>query len=122
MPRVISSLERSTSVSSMRRMKTPFCFRANSQSNRAVLAPPTCRYPVGDGAKRTRAGGFSLTGSISVKPRQLPAQLQYWDRRSGDESDPSRKDHRYYRELSPFRRALLDSRCADNDEVRSAFL
>src|SRR5262249_3021920 len=30
---------------------------ANSQLNRAVRAPPTCRYPVGDGAKRTR--GFS---------------------------------------------------------------
>src|SRR5262249_465852 len=121
MPCVISSLERSTSVSSIRRMKTPLCFRANSQSNRAVLAPPTCRYPVGEGAKRTRTGALWLTGSISVKPRQLLAQLLYLDRRSGDGSDPWRKDRRYCLRLSPFLRALLDFRYADNDAVRSAF-
>src|SRR5262245_13662462 len=51
---VISSRERSTSVSSMRRMKVPPSFRAKSQLKRAVRAPPTWRYPVGDGAKRTR--------------------------------------------------------------------
>jgi hypothetical protein len=28
--------------------------RAKSQLNKAVLAPPTCRKPVGEGAKRTR--------------------------------------------------------------------
>src|ERR1700722_5608082 len=38
----------------MRRMKTPPAWRAKSQLKRAVRAPPTCRKPVGEGAKRTR--------------------------------------------------------------------
>src|SRR5690349_9738954 len=33
----------------------PVCL-ANSQLNNAVRAPPTWRYPVGEGAKRTRGG------------------------------------------------------------------
>src|SRR6266545_7475066 len=51
-----SSVERDRSVSSIRRMKTPPWWRANNQLNRAVLAPPTWRWPVGLGAKRTRTG------------------------------------------------------------------
>src|SRR4051794_33405406 len=54
MPSTISSEERSTSVSSMRSTSTPPRRRASSQLNSAVRAPPTWRYPVGDGAKRTR--------------------------------------------------------------------
>jgi hypothetical protein len=33
-------------------MNLPPIRRAKSQLKRAVLAPQTCRYPVGDGAKR----------------------------------------------------------------------
>jgi cytochrome P450 len=46
--------ERSKSVSSMRRIRVPPKWRAKSQLNKAVRAPPTCKYPVGEGAKRTR--------------------------------------------------------------------
>src|SRR4051812_47689672 len=38
----------------MRRRYRPPRRRASSQLNSAVRAPPTWRYPVGDGAKRTR--------------------------------------------------------------------
>ena len=38
----------------------PFC-RAKSQLNRAVRALPTWRWPVGEGAKRTRTGEFGVT-------------------------------------------------------------
>src|SRR5258706_11171898 len=45
------------SVSSTRRMKTPpSAPLANSQLNKAVRAFPTCNWPVGLGAKRTRTG------------------------------------------------------------------
>ncbi len=54
MPSTISVDDRSASVSSMRRTNVPPCRRANSQLKSAVRAPPTCRYPVGDGANRTR--------------------------------------------------------------------
>src|SRR5262245_56870398 len=54
MAALISALDRSRSVSSMRRMKAPSCWRANNQLKSAVRAPPTCRNPVGEGAKRTR--------------------------------------------------------------------
>ena len=37
------------------------CWRANSQLNNAVRALPTCRCPVGDGAKRTRTVEFAVT-------------------------------------------------------------
>ena len=55
-----SAVLRATSVSSMRRMKVPFWRRAQSQLNSAVRAPPMCRYPVGEGAKRTRGGGAAM--------------------------------------------------------------
>ena len=50
----LSSVLRSWSVSSMRRTKAPPVWRAQSQLKSAVRTPPMCRYPVGDGAKRTR--------------------------------------------------------------------
>src|SRR5215472_9449209 len=37
----------------MRRRKVPPWCRAKSQLNSAVRAPPMCRKPVGEGAKRT---------------------------------------------------------------------
>src|SRR5690606_27212795 len=42
------------SVSSRRRMNCPPCLRANIQLKRALRALPMCRYPGGEGAKRTR--------------------------------------------------------------------
>src|SRR5881397_3110067 len=50
----LSCVLRDWSVSSMRSTNTPFCLRAQSQLKSAVRAPPMCRYPVGEGAKRTR--------------------------------------------------------------------
>src|SRR5512133_537351 len=44
----------------MRRMNVPPLRRAHSQLNSAVRAPPMWRYPVGDGANRTR--GLSMAG------------------------------------------------------------
>src|SRR5580692_2093600 len=54
MTRTLSAVLRSWSVSSIRRTNVPPVFRAQSQLKSAVRTPPMCRYPVGDGAKRTR--------------------------------------------------------------------
>src|SRR5689334_11525770 len=54
MPLTNSGLKRALSVSSTRRMNRPPLWRAKSQLNSAVRAPPTWRNPVGLGAKRTR--------------------------------------------------------------------
>src|SRR5436309_13922940 len=62
---MFSSVERERSVSSMRRTKAPRWWRANSQLNSAVRAPPTWRWPVGLGAKRTRT-----SDAISVRLEQ----------------------------------------------------
>src|SRR3972149_8713610 len=57
-----SSVERERSVSSIRRIKAPSWCRAKSQLKSAVRAPPTWRWPVGLGAKRTRTvPGVGLT-------------------------------------------------------------
>src|SRR5262249_50525064 len=48
-----SSRLRAASVSSRRSTKPPPLVRANSQFTTAWRALPTCRRPVGDGAKRT---------------------------------------------------------------------
>ena len=53
-PTPTRGVERSRSVSSMRRMNVPPAPRASSQLKSAVRALPTCRWPVGLGAKRTR--------------------------------------------------------------------
>jgi hypothetical protein len=57
-----SGVERSRSVSSMRSRNVPPVWRAKSQLNRAVRAPPICRNPVGEGAKRRT--GFEFWGMI----------------------------------------------------------
>src|SRR6266542_2038615 len=64
-----SSVERDRSVSSIRRMKTPPWWRANNQLNRAVRAPPTWRWPVGLGAKRTRTGSGITSYSTPYSER-----------------------------------------------------
>jgi hypothetical protein len=46
--------ERSTSVSSMRRMKSPPCERANAHGYNAERMLPRWMKPVGEGAKRVR--------------------------------------------------------------------
>jgi hypothetical protein len=40
--------------------------RANSQLKSAVRAPPTCKYPVGDGAKRTRISPANFPDALKV--------------------------------------------------------
>ena len=56
-----SGVERSRSVSSIRSTNWPPSWRATSQLYSAVLAPPMCSAPVGDGAKRTLMTSFSGT-------------------------------------------------------------
>src|ERR1700729_363263 len=51
-----SGSTRDWSVSSIRSTNTPPGCLANAQSNSAVRMLPTCRSPLGDGAKRTRTG------------------------------------------------------------------
>ena len=53
-PRPDARVDRASSVSSRRSTNVPPWPRASSQLNSAVLALPTCRCPVGLGAKRTR--------------------------------------------------------------------
>src|SRR4051812_12008249 len=67
-PPTISSVERSKSVSSIRRMKVPPKWRAKSQLNSAVRAPPTWRYPVGEGANRTRGDDMGSNRQKSGPP------------------------------------------------------
>src|ERR1019366_10635562 len=52
-PSVHSGRLRTSSVSSMRSTNVPPYWRAKSQLNSADRAPPTWKYPVGDGANRT---------------------------------------------------------------------
>ena len=52
----------------MRRMNLPPVRRAQSQLNKAVRAPPTCKYPVGDGANRVTTFCDTAWHSSSAKP------------------------------------------------------
>ena len=73
---LLSGVLRATSVSSMRRTKTPFVFLAQSQLKSAVRTPPMCRYPVGEGAKRTRTvfmGRSMYSGSAAMS---VPAWME----------------------------------------------
>src|SRR5262245_17842657 len=67
---MLSSVERERSVSSMRRMKVPRWWRAKSQLKSAVRAPPTCRWPVGLGANRTRTGAATSVRLEEPAPRR----------------------------------------------------
>src|SRR4029453_17223959 len=53
MPSSDSFVDRSASVSSMRRISVPSLPRASSQLKSAVRALPTCSWPVGLGANRS---------------------------------------------------------------------
>src|SRR5580692_10127456 len=60
-----SSVTRDWSVSSIRRTNTPPVWRAKAQSYSAVLMLPTCRSPLGDGAKRTRTRSLSFSVTVN---------------------------------------------------------
>ncbi len=68
-----SGVERSRSVSSMRRMNVPPWRRAYSQQNSAVRTPPMCSMPVGLGAKRVRT--VMLDNPKMTTPALEPAQV-----------------------------------------------
>ena len=94
-----SSVERSGSVSSSRRMKLPPALRAISQLNSAARRLPICRKPVGEGAKRVMTGrdkeprGGASAGSrnraVFHKPRRLSRNAPS---RRGRRSRPSRSE------------------------------
>ncbi len=70
-------VERSRSVSSMRRMNFAACRRAYSQQNSAVRNPPMCKKPVGLGAKRVRTvmdPGLEMTQSAQSLQRPRDAR------------------------------------------------
>ena len=71
MESMFASVERERSVSSIRRMNWPPWWRAKSQLKRAVRAPPTCRCPVGLGAKRTLTGVANAVCVIALSVRYL---------------------------------------------------
>src|SRR5664280_3196473 len=68
-PSTHSSRLRSASVSSMRSTNVPPDWRATSQLNSAVRALPTWKYPVGDGAKRTRVASEATPGLLVLDER-----------------------------------------------------
>ena len=80
--------------------------RANSQLNRADRAPPTWRYPVGAGAKRTR---ISLTGAT------LPATTLQPDGKAGID-DTIRGLPRWYQDV------IAKAELADNGPVRGTMV
>src|SRR5438132_4986451 len=67
---MFSSVDRELSVSSIRRTKAPRWWRAKSQLKSAVRAPPTCRWPVGLGANRTRTGAAMSVFLEEPTPRR----------------------------------------------------
>src|SRR5689334_6739451 len=77
MPASDAFVDRSMSVSSILRMNVPSWPRASSQLKSAVRALPTCRWPVGLGAKRT------LIITRGASPLELP-----YTRPRGDPCDP----------------------------------
>src|SRR3989475_11269600 len=87
---VCSSVERALSVSSIRRRNLPPSLRAKSQLKSAVLAPPTCRYPVGDGAKRTLIVTGNGGGGIRTPDRVLRPYNGLANRRLQPLGHPSR--------------------------------
>src|SRR6202158_93952 len=70
-----ASVLRSTSVSSSRKIIVPPFRRAYNQLRMKVRALPTCRNPVGEGAKRTLGlpceGGFRVSGIGNQEEHRL---------------------------------------------------
>ena len=60
--------EQTMSVSSILKIHFPPCFRAKRWLYRAILRPPRCRGPVGEGAKRNK------TMSLAERSRATAAQ------------------------------------------------
>src|SRR5690625_1546888 len=58
------TVERSRSVSSTHRTNCQPVARADSHTNSAVLAPPICKSPVGEGAKRVLTGGLTVDMAV----------------------------------------------------------
>jgi len=62
----------------------PRSLRANSQLNSAVRAPPTCKYPVGEGANRTRTLPFCvplasvMVGCFSLSSPKTSVYRNLW--------------------------------------------
>src|SRR5438445_5086630 len=67
---MFSSADRELSGSSIRRRKARRWWRAKSQLKSAVRAPPTCRWPVGLGANRTRTGAAMSVFLEEPAPRR----------------------------------------------------
>src|SRR3954454_18660267 len=72
-----ASVERARSVSSIRNRKVPPWWRANSQLNKAVRAPPIWRNPVGEGAKRVTT--VIVTAIPIWTARMVPAHITHRD-------------------------------------------
>src|SRR5206468_3606173 len=114
-------VERALSVSSMRSRNLPPSRRANSQLNSAVLAPPTCKYPVGDGANRTRIVTGNGGGGIRTPDRVLKPYNGLANRRLQPLGHPS---NNAALELTGFDAAMVPySRCCrDRTSPRLKFL
>src|SRR2546423_12065204 len=72
-----SGVDRTRSVSSMRNRNLPPWCRAKSQLKSAVRAPPMCRNPVGEGAKRTTTlirRGWGWVPPISTLGQRVVAE------------------------------------------------
>ncbi len=80
-----SARERSTSVSSKRRMKRPRSRSANSQLSKAVRALPMWMRPVGEGAKRTVGGADMRLHRSVARARQY--RHSFDSRRAGRGSE-----------------------------------
>src|SRR3954465_11998945 len=96
--RVWASVLRSRSVSSIRSTKVPPVLRAKSQLKSAVRAPPTWRYPVGDGANLTR----TILLLLLHDPEEEQHELQHQDEDDGELEELAARD-----------RDLLDGKAID---------
>src|SRR5690606_27085292 len=92
MASIAACVERARSVSSIRSSALPPWWRAKSQLNSAVRAPPICRKPVGEGAKRATTGRRPVDPPALLALAFVPAMLSYAQMLSeatlvGDSSD-----------------------------------
>ena len=87
---MFSGVERSRSVSSMRSTSSPPTWRASSQLNSAVRAPPMCSAPVGEGANLTLIGsiGSAHANRRARLARGRPAEGDRTGRRARLPRDP----------------------------------
>src|SRR5215470_5048566 len=69
-----SDVERSRSVSSIRRMNTPFDLRANAHGYSAERILPRWMKPVGLGAKRVRTGVCAEAVTMELAGRRMKCE------------------------------------------------